>query len=491
MKGGIVRVCGFAVAMVVASAAAPAQDPPKGPPAEVIAEAFTAISRRDPYPVVTLLARPDITPNLRAAGLKLLADLGPSGTAALLRVSDSEPRLLRLVAEIHLKPPETSRDLLFASLWEVPGFDEAMRADDLRHGGRTVDDGGRIADLAPRATPFGAAHFTPFLKDSRPDVRAAAAAGLARHDHPGAFRVLASMLAESDPASGAAALEAIADCLPKGALEAALPFLVDEDEGRLSGAVAVVAALGAPMATDAGIAALAVVREPATTRVLDALARSTERGALVVLLVDALSLGRVRDPLTVAQRVVSVGADIQPRFAEGLIDHGDSAVRAFALAELARRPTGKYRAEPERLALFDAASRDEAALVRIAACRGLGSVKDPLARVALVARLSDPFASVREAAVEGLGGQAAIDSTAVLRRTAGEDRDPSVRNAARLVLLSFGVADGLDVLLVEAGDDVLGPRTRRALRAVTGRDDVPSEAELREALRTRARGRRE
>jgi hypothetical protein len=152
------------------------------------------------------------------------------------------------------------------------------------------------------------------------------------------------------------------------------------------------------------------VREPAVTRVLDALERSGDRGTLLVLLVDALSLGRVRDPSTVAQRVVAIGADRLPRFAEGLIDHGDAAVRAFALAELARRPTGKYRSVAERLTLFDAASRDPEALVRLAACRGLGTVEDPLARVALVARLSDAYASVREAAVEGLAGQAPVDA---------------------------------------------------------------------------------
>lgn len=468
-----------------------AQTPPKGPPAEVIAEAFTAISRRDPYPVVALLARADTTPELRSAALRLLADLGMPATAALVRASETEPRLVRVLAEVHRKPLDTPRDVLIASIWELPGFDEAMRADDLRFGGKAVVDGGRIPDSAATATLFGAAHFVPFLKDGRPDVRASAAAALARYEHPAGFRVLASMLAEVDPASGAAALEAIAECLPKGALEAALPHLASEDEGRLSGAIAVIAALGAPIPTDVGIAALATVREPAVTRVLDALERSGDRGTLLVLLVDALSLGRVRDPSTVAQRVVAIGADRLPRFAEGLIDHGDAAVRAFALAELARRPTGKYRSVAERLTLFDAASRDPEALVRLAACRGLGTVDDPLARVALVARLSDAYASVREAAVEGLAGQAPVDATAVLRRTAGEDRDASVRNAARLVLLSFGVADGLDVLIVEAGDDVLGPRTRRAMRAVTGRDAVPTEAELRDALRTRARARRE
>jgi HEAT repeat protein len=237
-----VRMCAWMLLGLLAPVAA--QTPPKGPPAEVIAEAFTAISRRDPYPVVALLARADTTPELRSAALRLLADLGMPATAALVRVGDRAASRARPRGSPSQAPRHAARRPDRLDLG-TSGFDEAMRADDLRFGGKAVVDGGRIPDSAATATLFGSAHFVPFLKDGRPDVRASAAAALARYEHPADFRILASMLAEVDPASGAAALEAIAECLPKGALEAALPHLASEDEGRLSGAIAVIAALGA------------------------------------------------------------------------------------------------------------------------------------------------------------------------------------------------------------------------------------------------------
>ncbi len=454
--------------------------------ADSMADALKALARRDPYPLVALLERPDLSEELQSASTQLLSDFGMRGTVALLRSAKRNPGLLPILLKLTQRPATDRLDAVMRALWEAPGFEAALRADDALRGGVVPSDSQEAGSLAATVDWFGIAALIPYVTDPAVEVRAPIAAAMARLEHPAGFRILATLLASEDPVVVGTTLESIAVALPKGAIEAAERFLDADDEARVSGAIAVIAALGASIDPQRGIPALALVRPPINQDLMDAMKRHADAERLPALLVDALAVGDVRDPVWVAREAVRMGQRRARGFAESLVFHPNPALRMVALDIVATESTASVSDAPARLALFEAAARDESPWVRWAAARGLATVVDQIARATLVILLGDSFGPVREEAATALAAQQSREATPPLRRAAVEDKDSSVRNAARLALLRFGVVTDVSLIVDDAFDDLLGPRTRTFLTEWLGSRTDLARGPLEAAIRARA-----
>ena len=164
--------------------------------------------------------------------------------------------------------------------------------------------------------------------------------------------------------------------------------------------------------------------------------------------------------------------------ARALLDDGDAATRATALAALARMG----RVTPNDLS---AALADSDAVVRRRACQVAATVDAGDVVPALLERLADTDDSVVEMAAWALGerGDARDTTVATLASVAGGHTDALCREAAVAALGAIGAPAGLPAILAATTDK---PAVRRrAVLALAPFDGPEVDAALQRALEDR------
>ncbi len=269
------------------------------------------------------------------------------------------------------------------------------------------------------------AAFRPYLDDADPAVRRAAVGALTEATPAGAIDALVSALSDVDTtvrAAAAGGLREVADLVTAGTgtrlREVAVAGL---DPAVRAVAVDLLRSTGSGTAADFATA----LRDPDEAVRLEAvrgLVRCDDAGALAAGTADpsrpvrvavARGLGTIADPRT-ADVVDRLAADPEP------------LVRAAALQAAA-----SIGCPPPLAARAVAALGDEAWQVREGAARALAAADPALAVPALLAARHDPNLDVRRAAVQSLTAWTDRPEVAAALRSAQADADADVRAYAR------------------------------------------------------------
>ena len=352
-----------------------------------------------------------------------------------------------------------------------PGVDDEERAKlagVLPVAGLTIDDAASLASVIASARP---SHL-PFLLVSATHVGWAArldvAVGLHRLEHPRGARIVQEAVGAPTPGIRARALRLAARLGLANVSDLATLGLRDVNEGVRRSALFVLHRSEGSLSVDEATTALTWAGPTVAPMVLAALERRSEDVPSLrrqVLTVLAEQDAVVADA-TVARWAIPLDPAADATLCRAVLRHANPAVRARAAEAIHRIPA---REASVRVHDLEPLVQDSEFSVRVHVARALGGVRHDLARTALVRLARDEAPHVREVAQRSLGHQDSRRVIPVVRQGVLDDH-PWVRNAARIALLSHGMADEAEALLQDLEDPVLGLRTRRALDRILSVD---------------------
>jgi HEAT repeat protein len=406
-----------------------------------------------------------------ALAARINPDAAPGIAAQLLAVTLTKDREALLAHALGLDT-KTPRPRCLEAAFETASVSDQVQAIARERGRPRPSSADELLERAGQAEPLDVPDLLEALDLAPPERRSGPAAAAAALGHPEGLAVLTRLSRHFDPSVRAAVVAAIANAglTRAGALLADL--LADDDPAVFEAAAEALDRLELPLDQGRGAAALAVVDEPFSHFVLLAMVRGASTEAMTSVVVDALDRGAVREVHGAAAFLMMANADKGPEFPAKFLGHRDPVVRAAALNAIPK-PDEESRGNWE--SVFERLSADPDARVRAAAARGLGRIKDDLARTRLVVMVRDPSWIVREAAILGLSIQDRVHVVPVLKR-AQNDPEPFVANAARVALVRLGVQDPGPALVPDLGDPAYGGRSKTALLRLIGARDLDEAA---------------